>query len=85
MNIITRLINRIFFKFKKVHKDESKNVVDGMVKANKLYKELIIKAHPDRNQDKRILAEKITEKLINNKHNYAELLKLKDEINKYLS
>lgn len=84
MNIIVRLINRIRFR-KKIHTDESVNVVDGMVKAKRLYKELVNKAHPDKNPDNRALAEEITARLTKNKHNYAELLRIKEEIDKNLS
>ena len=83
MNILTRLIKRIRFK-KTVKTDESRNVVAGMAKAQRLYKELAIKAHPDRNPDKRDIAEDITSRLTCNKHNYAALLKLQEEIEKKL-
>lgn len=83
MNILNRLYNRIRFK-KKFKRDESRNVVDGMAKARRLYKELAIKAHPDRNPHKRELAEEITARLTNNKFNYMALLELKKEIEKKL-
>lgn len=83
MNILVRLINRIHFKMKE-SADEGKNVVAGMAMAKQLYKELAIKAHPDRNPDKRELAEDITSRLTCNKHNYNALLKLKEEIEKNL-
>lgn len=83
MNIFVRLINRVRFRHG-VIPDESKNVVDGMAKAKRLYKELTIKAHPDQNPDKRVIAEDITSRLTSNKHNYIALLKLKSEIEEEL-
>jgi len=79
MKLIYRIMNRIRFK-KNIKTDESKNVVDGMVKARQLYKVLAIKAHPDKHPDKRDVAEDITSRLTCNKHNYAALLMLKEEI-----
>lgn len=83
MNILHRLINRI--RFKRLFKsNESENVVAGMARAHKLYKELIIKAHPDKHPDKRDIAEDITSRLTCCKYDYAELLKLSEEIKKKL-
>ncbi len=79
MNILYRLINRIKFK-RLIKSNESKNVVAGMVKARKLYKDLVVKAHPD----KHAIAEDITSRLTCCKYDYANLLKLKDEIEKKL-
>ena len=83
MNVLIRWINRIRFQ-KSIKTDESQNVVAGMAKARQLYKELAIKAHPDRNPQKQSIAEEITTRLTCNKHNYAALLKLKEEIEKTL-
>ena len=47
-------------------------------------KELIIKAHPDRNQTKEELAKSLTEDINNNRYNYHELLILKERIQKEL-
>ena len=62
---------------KKMHIDEGLNVVEGISKAKTLYKELIIKAHPDRNTQKEELAKEITEAINNNRYNYRGLLELK--------
>ena len=71
--------------FKKGKKcDEGLNVIDSMVKAKTLYKELIIKAHPDRNQTKEELAKSLTEDINNNRYNHHELLVLKERIQKEL-
>lgn len=83
MNILNRLYNWIRLK-KRFNGDESRNVVDGMAKARRLYKELAIKAHPDRNPYKRDLAEEITARLTSSKFNYMSLLELKKEIEEKL-
>lgn len=74
MNILTRLFNRMHFR-KTINIDESKNVVDGMVKARKLYKKLSVQAHPDRNLNRRDEAEEIMQRLTVNKHNYGLICK----------
>lgn len=83
MNILYRLVNRIRHR-RLTKSNESKNVVAGMVKARKLYKDLVIKAHPDKHPDKCVVAEDITSRLTRCKYDYAELLKLRDEIQKKL-
>ena len=60
--------------------DEIINVVASIGKARALYKDLIIKAHPDRNPNKVEIATEITDHLNNNRFNYRELLKLKSRI-----
>lgn len=83
MNILRRLINRIRFR-NTIKRDESANVVDSMVKARRLYKELSLSAHPDKHPDKSEIAEDIMQRITKNKHNYSELLKLKIEIEEKL-
>ena len=79
MNVFVRFLRRL--KFRRTLKiDESTNVVDGMVKARKLYKELSLAVHPDRHPDRRKTAESLMRRVTSNKHNYSELLKLKTEI-----
>ncbi len=46
MNLITRFFQRIRFR-RTIKEDQSRNVVEGMVKARRLYKELSVAAHPD--------------------------------------
>ncbi len=68
-------------KFRRtVTSDESNNVVDGMVKARQLYKELSLRVHPDRNPDKADVAEELMKHIVENRFNYAALLNLKQEI-----
>ena len=71
-----------YFRRKRVRSKvrEEVNVVESMAKAKSLYKELILKAHPDRHVDKADLAQSITEEINKNRHNYQELLKLKSLI-----
>ena len=82
--IIKRLINRIRFR-RQIGRDESVNVVDSMAKARQLYKVLSLKTHPDRNPDKREIAEDLMKKLVANKLNYAGLLALEQEIKEKLN
>lgn len=84
MNVIIRFFRRLKFR-RTLKKDESTNVVDGMVKARKLYKELCAIAHPDRNQDKSDIAEEIMKRIVANKHNYSALLDLQKEVREKLS
>lgn len=83
MNILRRFINRIRFR-NTIKRDESANVVDSMVKARRLYKELSLSGHPDKHPDKSEIAEDIMQRITKNKHNYSELLKLKTEIEENL-
>lgn len=65
-------------KFRRTIKvDESTNIIDGMVKAKRLYKELCLIADPDRNQDKKEIAEELMKQIVANKHNYSALVSLK--------
>lgn len=75
-----------FFRRKKARSKirEEVNVVESMAKAKRLYKELILMAHPDRHSDKIELAQSITKEINKNRHNYQELLKLKSLIEKEL-
>lgn len=82
-NLIIRLIKRIKFK-RTIIGDESNNVVDGIVKAHRLYKELSKLAHPDRNPDNEDVARDIMTRIVVNRHNYSALLSIKKEINEKL-
>lgn len=84
LNIFKYIAN--FFRRKRVRSNvrEEVNVVESMAKAKSLYKELILKAHPDRHTDKVDLAQSITEEINKNRHNYQGLLKLKELIEKEL-
>lgn len=65
--------------------NEELNVINSIAKAKKLYKELIIKAHPDKHPNNMELAQSLTEEINNNRYNYNELLKLKEIIEKDLN
>lgn len=78
MNPIKRLLNRMRFR-KHLTSNQSVNVVDGMVKARLLYKELAVKAHPDRHPGNIETAEELMQRINNNRFNYSALLKLKAE------
>ena len=83
MGIIRNLLNRIRFR-RKIKKDESVNVVDSIAKARRLYKELSIKVHPDKNGDKAEIAEELMQRIVANRSNYAALLSLKKEVEEKL-
>ena len=61
--------------------NETFNVVQSISKAKILYKNLIIKAHPDKNLEKINLATELTRLINLNKFNYRELLLLEERIN----
>lgn len=83
MNLFSRFFARIRFR-KHIKKDESANVVDSMVKARKLYKQLSVAAHPDKHPDKITIAEDLMQRITANRHNFSELLRLKDEVDEKL-
>lgn len=83
MNVISRILNRWRFR-KSINGDQSQNVVDGMVRAKALYKELCQLVHPDRHQDKKEIAEDIMQRVVANRHNYSKLMALKREIEEKL-
>lgn len=64
--------------------DQSVNVVDSMVKARKLYKELCIKAHPDKHLQQQTIAEELMKKVVVNRFDYNGLLQLQVEIKEKL-
>lgn len=73
------LLRKILGLSDRMHEDtdiQSINVVDSIVKAKSLYKELVLRAHPDRNVEKRDIAEELTKLLTANKFNYKELKKI---------
>lgn len=77
--IISRFINRLRFR-KSLNKDESINVIDGMVKAKLLYKKLSVAAHPDKHPDNLAIAEDIMARISANRYNYSELILLEKEV-----
>lgn len=78
------VLKALFGRKKKVVEHNEVNVVDSIVKAKKLYKELIIKAHPDKNPNNLELAKTISQQVAENRYNYAELKKLQQIINNKL-
>lgn len=59
---------------------EELNIVNSIANAKQLYKELIVKAHPDKHPNNVELAQSLTESINENRYNYNELLKLKSII-----
>ena len=84
MNLIRRFFTRLRFS-RTIKSNETVNVVDSMVKARKLYKELSIAAHPDKHPSQRVIAEDIMQRVTENKHNYSMLVALKAELEEKLS
>lgn len=78
MNLIGRFLARLKFR-RKIKTDESFNVVDSMVKARQLYKELSVVAHPDKHPSRKNVAEDIMQRVTANRYNYSALLSLKKE------
>ncbi|MDD5149854.1 MAG: hypothetical protein PHC28_05155 [Flavobacterium sp.] len=67
------------------YKETAQNIVNSISKSKKLYKELIVKIHPDKIQtDKREKAQDISARLTQSKRNYSELSSLEIEINNFL-
>lgn len=79
-----KILKKILLRNKTTFEHNEVNVVDSIVKARKLYKELIIKTHPDRNQQNSELANSLAQQVTENRYNYAELLKLQKIINEKL-
>lgn len=73
-------IKRLFNKKENKSVKESINVVESIGKAKSLYKDLIIKAHPDKHPNHSELATTLTELINKNRYNYSELLKIKKRI-----
>ena len=63
-------------KNRKAAMQESVNVVESIASAKALHKELIRKAHPDKNPMKIDLAQELSALININRLNYRELLKL---------
>lgn len=83
MNPISRFLARLKFR-RRIKTDESSNVVDSIVKARQLYKELSIAAHPDKHPSRKDVAEDIMQRITANRHNYSALMSLKNEIEEKL-
>lgn len=83
MNPIKRFLTRLHFR-RSIKTDESSNVVDSMVKARQLYKELVIAIHPDKHIDQQDVAEDLMKRVVANKHNYHALISLKKEMEEKL-
>lgn len=79
MSLFSRFIHRIRFR-RTIKSDQSRNVVDGMVKARRLYKELSVEAHPDKHPNDSDWANDVMSRIVSNRHNYKVLLELRDEI-----
>lgn len=84
MKLFKHIVKRIQFR-KTIKSDESINVVDSMVKAHALYKELSLQIHPDKHPEDREIAENLMQRTIANKSNYTALIALKKEADETLN
>ena len=60
------------------------NIVQSMSKAKVLYRELVKLTHPDRNPQKRELAEELTQQVNQARFDYHKLLVLQKQIEEQL-
>jgi hypothetical protein len=68
------------------YKGAATNIANSISKSRELYKELIVKIHPDRFFDERkIIATELSAKITKAKRNYAELNILKIEVEDFLN
>lgn len=81
---MVHILKTLFRRNKTAIEHHEKNVVDSIVQARKLYKELIVKAHPDRNPNNIELAKSLSQKIIENQYDYAELKKIQQILNNKL-
>jgi hypothetical protein len=64
----------------------AKNIANSISKSRELYKELIVKIHPDRFLDERkVVATELSAKITKAKRNFDELSLLKIEVEKFLN
>lgn len=64
----------------------AKNIANSMSKSRNLYKELIVKVHPDNFSDDRIIiATELSSRITKSKRNFDELTKLKNEVEIFLN
>lgn len=76
---------KIWKFFRKREKDiDVTNIVQSMSKAKVLYRKLIKLTHPDRNPQKRELAEELTQQVNQARFDYNKLLVLQKQIEEQL-
>ena len=76
---------KIWKFFRKREKDmDVANIVQSMSKAKVLYRELVKLTHPDRNPQKRELAEELTQQVNQARFYYHKLLVLQKQIEEQL-
>lgn len=76
---------KIWKFFRKREKDiDVTNIVQSMSKAKVLYRKLVKLTHPDRNPQKRELAEELTQQVNQARFDYNKLLVLQKQIEEQL-
>jgi uncharacterized protein YxeA len=64
----------------------AQNIANSISKSKTLYKELIVKVHPDKyNDDKKEMATELAARITKAKRNYDELTLLKKEVEDFLN
>ena len=84
MGLFKHFLNRLRFR-RKIKSDESTNVVDSMVKARQLYRELSLQAHPDKNKGREEIAKELMQRIEASKYDYSALLILEKDVLKKLN
>ena len=81
-----RLRNKVLQDGTSDYKGVAENIALSIAKSRNLYKELIIKVHPDRFLDsKKEIATELSSRITKAKKNYSELLHLKEEVENFLN
>lgn len=68
------------------YKTRAKNIALGIANGKDLYKELIVKVHPDKfSDDKKGTATLLSQRITDAKRNYNELCKIEEDVIKFLN
>jgi hypothetical protein len=66
--------------------DSVKNIANSIAKSKLLYRELIVKVHPDKFlDDKKHVANELASRITKSKRNYNDLMNLKVEIDEFIA
>lgn len=64
----------------------AKNIANSIAKSKLLYKELIVKVHPDKFlDDKKHIANELSSRITKSKRNYNDLMSLKVEVDEFIA
>ena len=81
-----KLRKRVFEDRTEDFESTARNIANSISKSKALYKELIIKIHPDKFLDKetKLIATELSSRITKSKRNFDELVKLKTEVEMFL-